>query len=67
MSLSKFSDSKKDQKRESNLGCRIQEISSAIYNIAMQLYQWQYVDTTGGSFSQRLDKDGTFALTPTHA
>ncbi len=67
MSLSKVSVSTGTEEKENNLGCHIQKFSSAIYDIAMQLYQWQYVDTTGGSFSQRLDKNGTFALTPTHA
>jgi len=67
MSLSKVSVSTGTEEKENNLGCHIQKFSSEIYDIAMQLYQWQYVDTTGGSFSQRLDKNGTFALTPTHA
>lgn len=65
MSLEKNSTS--HEEKENNLGYLIQEISNTIYDIALQLYQWQYVDTTGGSFSQRLDKDGTFVLTPTHA
>lgn len=39
-----------------------------IQEIALQLYQWNWIDTTGGSLSVRLPQDpDLFAMTPTHS
>ncbi|MEK3885697.1 class II aldolase/adducin family protein [Paenibacillus sp. PL2-23] len=47
---------------------KLESIQSTIKELAQRLYDWNYIDTTGGSFSVRFrDGENTFALTPTHS
>jgi len=51
----------------SGIASQLSKALAEVDELAHQLYQWGWVDTTGGSFSVRLDGEpDLFAITPEH-